>query len=266
MDTANKMSPEGPARLPCILVVDDEPVILLFFRNLLSQDFSVTEVGSAEAAITALEKQSFDLILSDKNLPGLNGIELARHARKLDPHSKVAIITGYASLGSAREAMELGVVDYLLKPFADLQILRARIGELCRTPLVQRPPRSGSRKVSVFEDDPGSAQRLAGALALLGLDADLQTGRLVKSEPPPLAVLLSWEFAGAPGLAGTQLARDFQVPLIVVSAEVTFERVLDALRAGASGCVAKLTGDVGQLSRELERVLEEAGCLGPARV
>jgi DNA-binding NtrC family response regulator len=108
-----------------VLVVDDEPDV----RDLLAEYFSergyeVTMVPDGRAAVTAIERAPlrFGLIVTDLQLPGADGLAVLRAARAANPSSYVVIITGYASLDSAIEAVRLGAYDYLTKPFSLGQI------------------------------------------------------------------------------------------------------------------------------------------------
>ncbi|MFY0577955.1 response regulator [Cystobacter fuscus] len=109
--------------------MDDEEIIRSVFKDLMSRECEVLEAAHAEEALAILEHGRVDLILTDKNLPGLSGLELARRARQLDPHSRVILMTGYPSLVTAQEALELGLLDYLLKPFDDIREVRVRLRE-----------------------------------------------------------------------------------------------------------------------------------------
>ncbi len=113
----------------CVLVVDDEPTVRDVFTRLLSreQDLAVTTADSAEAALQLLEHQRFDLLITDKNLPGLGGIELITEARRLRPNLEAIMITGYASAESVIAAFAAGACDYVVKPFEQIGVVRAKI-------------------------------------------------------------------------------------------------------------------------------------------
>ena len=111
-----------------VLVVDDEPVVLTVLREALRRGgYRVTTAASAEEAIALFDKQAFDLVLTDKNLPGASGLEVLRVARKLNPPPAVVLITGYSSYDSAVEAFDVGAFDYIEKPIKDLESLRQRV-------------------------------------------------------------------------------------------------------------------------------------------
>jgi signal transduction histidine kinase len=100
-----------------LLIVDDEPVILQILQAVLEgEPYRLTAVGTGREAATVIEEQGCDLLLTDKNLPDISGIELLRLAKEKDPFTEVIIITGYASIETAITAMELDAFDYVLKP------------------------------------------------------------------------------------------------------------------------------------------------------
>jgi DNA-binding response OmpR family regulator len=111
-----------------ILVVDDEDVIRMVFDALLANtSYDVGYAESAEQALSILDKEAYDLLIVDKNLPGESGLDLVRKARSKKPDSEFILITGYASYESAIEALRLGAFDYLEKPFSDLVLVKEKI-------------------------------------------------------------------------------------------------------------------------------------------
>jgi DNA-binding NtrC family response regulator len=116
---------EFPSR---VLVVDDESVILQLLTTALSaENLALRTVLTAEQAERALASEEFGCLLVDKNLPGMDGIELLRRTRKLQPHCACLLMTGYASIDSAVEALRLGAADYLQKPFPSLQLVAEKV-------------------------------------------------------------------------------------------------------------------------------------------
>jgi DNA-binding NtrC family response regulator len=104
-----------------VLVVDDTAPI----RDLLSNYFqkrgmTVTAVADGTAGIQALERTEgrFDLVVTDLHMPGADGFAVLVEARRLNPKCPVVIITGYATLDSAIQAVRVGAYDYLPKPFS----------------------------------------------------------------------------------------------------------------------------------------------------
>jgi len=100
-----------------ILVVDDEAVMRESLRDWLTDDGYQVEIAEdGNAALKAIAQQDFGVAIVDLMLPGKNGIEVLREAKKKRPYLKGIIITAYASVPTAVEAMKEGAVDYLPKP------------------------------------------------------------------------------------------------------------------------------------------------------
>ncbi|RPI11582.1 MAG: response regulator, partial [Actinobacteria bacterium] len=108
-----------------VLVVDDEPeireLLVEYFRD---RGFETATAGDGRAAIAAIERDParYRLIVSDLQMPGADGLAVLRAARAANPSCYVVIVTGYASLDSAIQAVRLGAYDYLTKPFSMGQI------------------------------------------------------------------------------------------------------------------------------------------------
>lgn len=100
-----------------ILIADDEPLYLRTTGQLLRKaGYECECVPDANAAFAKLESGSFDLILSDLNMPGNFKLELLRRGRVQWPHIPLIVITGVPSLPTAIESVRMGIADYLLKP------------------------------------------------------------------------------------------------------------------------------------------------------
>jgi len=107
-----------------VLIVDDEAVIRDGLKRILSTErFIVETCASGFRAIELLNEQEFDLIITDLKMPGMNGIEVLKAVATLQPGVPVIMITGYATVETAVEAMKNGAVDYITKPFAPAQFL-----------------------------------------------------------------------------------------------------------------------------------------------
>ena len=112
-----------------ILVVDDEAIIRTTLERILVEEcYRVTSVSTGAEALDHLARNEVDLVLLDLNLPDVNGIDVLRQAKELDPDLLVIVVTGYASVESAVEALKLGAYDYIKKPFkADVIKLITRL-------------------------------------------------------------------------------------------------------------------------------------------
>lgn len=117
-DAAEVTSEEAADIMPRILVVDDEDVVCRFLKRLLAGHGHQVEMClGGQDAIVKLEKDSFDLVITDLKMPGVDGMGVLRKAKELDPFCEVVVITAYASVESAVEVMKLGAYDYISKPF-----------------------------------------------------------------------------------------------------------------------------------------------------
>jgi two-component system response regulator AtoC len=115
--------------------VDDEQSIRKLCMTIgTSLGYACSEAESAEMAISRIEQEAPDLILSDLKLPTQSGVELLRQAKALFPHTEVAIMTGHGSIESAVDAMKLGAYDYIEKPFRveKMRLLLQRMAEKVR--------------------------------------------------------------------------------------------------------------------------------------
>jgi len=109
---------EEPRPQPRILVVDDEPHVVQIFQDLLAQrGYEVVSSTNGDDAILKVTTESFDLVLTDINLPGVDGLEVVRAAKAADKDTCVILITGYASTTTAIDALRQGAYDYITKPF-----------------------------------------------------------------------------------------------------------------------------------------------------
>jgi signal transduction histidine kinase/DNA-binding response OmpR family regulator len=109
---------EPPRPQPRILVVDDEPHVVQIFQDLLAQrGYEVVSSMNGDDAIVKVTTGNFDLVLTDINLPGVDGLEVVRAAKAADKDTCVILITGYASTTTAIDALRQGAYDYITKPF-----------------------------------------------------------------------------------------------------------------------------------------------------
>lgn len=114
---------------PRILIVEDDSVLSDLFRELAAHRGYATEiVGDAESAVAKLETQSYDLIVCDKNLPGMSGLDLLKYVKATLPDLDVILMTAYADMQSVLSAISAGVYDYLVKPFDSIDEVMAKIG------------------------------------------------------------------------------------------------------------------------------------------
>jgi len=114
---ANKQE-NGTTAKRAILVVDDEAVIREGMRRILEgQDYRVETSASGRTAIEKIQEQDFDVVVTDLKMPGMDGMEVLKTIKILQPDVPVIIITGFSTVDTAVEAMKNGAFDYIAKPF-----------------------------------------------------------------------------------------------------------------------------------------------------
>lgn len=127
-----------------ILIVDDEELILNSLGlELEGEGYEVSLAKNGEEGIAVLRENYFDLIITDLMMEGLNGLEVLKAAKEIDPEVAVVILTGYGEVASAIEALRLGAADYLLKP-CDCNELNLRIANCLEQQEL-------ARKIKIYE-------------------------------------------------------------------------------------------------------------------
>ncbi|MCI5221499.1 MAG: sigma-54-dependent Fis family transcriptional regulator [Candidatus Electrothrix sp. AR4] len=107
-----------------ILVVDDEPNYRIVLSELLRDEgYEVFTADGGHSALKTARETDLDLVISDMKMPGMDGIELLSKLKELNPQLPIILITAYAEVGKAVEAMHLGAFTYLAKPFSNEELL-----------------------------------------------------------------------------------------------------------------------------------------------
>jgi DNA-binding NtrC family response regulator len=204
-----------------ILVVEDEAIIRQAVRRLLQRhDHEVTDVDSLDAA-KEQDFSQFDMIISDLRLPGGNGTELIT----LAGNTPVLIMTSYASLRSAVDAMKLGAVDYIAKPFDHDEMLQAV------TRILSKGKMSSETPVAVVGDaspDPeGSSTGIIGSCEPM----QLLFRKISKVAPTDATVLIQGESGTGKELVARALhsqSRRANNPLISVNCAAIPETLIES--------------------------------------
>jgi NADP-reducing hydrogenase subunit HndA len=109
---------------PKILVVDDELIVIKSAQRILTAEgYTVEGALGGREAILNIEQNSFDLVLTDLKMPEVDGITLIRWIKNSRPATGIVIITGYPSQDTIKEALELGIIDYVPKPFTPAALI-----------------------------------------------------------------------------------------------------------------------------------------------
>ncbi len=107
-----------------MLVIDDDQVIRKGLKRILEQaGFEIADFASGHLAIEELQRQSYDLVITDLKMPGMSGLDVLKAINVLQPEVPIVLITGYATVETAVEAMKHGAVDFIPKPFTPKDLL-----------------------------------------------------------------------------------------------------------------------------------------------
>src|SRR5512136_2390913 len=109
-----------------VLVIDDEQIVLNSVKKVLGQgDYDVETTLSGRQGLEWALSKDYDIVLTDVRMPDMGGMIILRDIKKVKPTLPVVIITGYANVQSAMQAMNLGAAEYIEKPFMPDQLLKA---------------------------------------------------------------------------------------------------------------------------------------------
>lgn len=110
-----------------LLIIDDDPAACRIFKKIIEKEgYRVLTATDAGRGLRLIQEKSPEIVFLDIKMPRVDGIELLRRIRKINKDVIVIMLTGFATLDTARKAMELGAYDYVTKPF-DLEAIKASI-------------------------------------------------------------------------------------------------------------------------------------------
>jgi len=127
-----------------ILIVDDEQKMRHILQIMLEQrGYATDQATTADEALRLLEAYQYSMVITDLKMPGMDGMELIRAIKKIDPDYPVIVLTAYGSIESAVEAIRAGAIDYITKPFEEEKIIMtversARFSELVQERRIRR--------------------------------------------------------------------------------------------------------------------------------
>jgi DNA-binding response OmpR family regulator len=204
-----------------ILIVDDEASIRLTLGALLQRaGHEVFSAENGEEAIALLERQSFELMLVDLKMPGMDGMQVVSAARQRQPDLAIIVLTGHGSLDTAIEGLHQGIFDYLLKTTAPDQVIaRVQAGLEARSQQMRQRTLLDVVGAAVQElrgspaeaDQPGSPPERMITVGALQLDPWHQVatlaGRTLPLTPTEFRVLLCLAEHAGTMLSYAQLVR-----------------------------------------------------------
>jgi len=168
-----------------ILVVEDDPGLRFTLTDSLEEaGFSVAAVGDGAEAVTLLQAETFDVVVTDLRLPGRDGLDVLREAKGSRCPPSVITITGYGSIESAVAAMKLGAEDYLTKPFS-MEEFMMLLNKVLRVRALEAENRDLKKLIasqSRFEELIGKSKAMQEIFDLITLVADTDATVLILGE------------------------------------------------------------------------------------
>ena len=128
---ANREDKQPGRTIRLLLVDDEEGYVSVLAKRMAKRNIDVTPALSGSAGIQVLRNNTFDVAVLDLKMEDMDGIEVLKIFKIMDPHMPVIMLTGHGSETAAREGIQFGAFDYLTKP-CDLEELVAKILAACR--------------------------------------------------------------------------------------------------------------------------------------
>ncbi|MBL8843569.1 MAG: sigma-54-dependent Fis family transcriptional regulator [Planctomycetes bacterium] len=168
-----------------ILVVDDEEAIRSGLAEILTEEgYEVEQAGDGQTALARIREEVFDLVCTDVRMPRMDGLELVERVKQESPETELIVITGFASLQSAVDAVKRGAEDYLSKPF-DLDEVRLTVKRALEKKSLRDKQGRLERRVAHLSPGPtllGKSPSFQRSLQLLERVAPTQSTVLILGE------------------------------------------------------------------------------------
>jgi DNA-binding NtrC family response regulator len=168
-----------------LLIAEDEPILRIAMADALRKEGWEVDVAEDGArAMILFENHFHDVILTDVMMPKVDGMEVLRRAKAMQPETTVILITAYATVDSAVEAMRQGAADFIAKPFSMMQLL-LRLNNVCSFRLLKEQNirlQEQLEKRFSFGNIIGKSKRMKEVFELIKLVADSETSVLVQGE------------------------------------------------------------------------------------
>ncbi len=158
---------DQPARMPCVLFVDDEPRILNTMRILFRRSYNVLTATSGAEALELMRQHAVDVVVSDQRMPEMTGIELLRQARELRPNAMRVLLTGYSELNAIIGSINEGeIFRFVSKPWSneDLQETVAKAVDAAKVDYASLV--AGAQQAEAADDSTAAAGHAPGVLIL----------------------------------------------------------------------------------------------------
>ena len=241
-----------------ILLVEDDDVFLRpLHRTLELAGYDVLPAPSAEEALDALKVEDVDVVLTDKRLPGMDGVELVRRVKADHADLAVVVMTAYGTIESAVEAMRLGAEDYLVKPFevAELLLVIRRAIEFQELKSASRLTMRRNQERFTFKNIVAQGAAMQGVFELVQSVVDLDTTVLIYGETGVGKELL----ARSIHFSGARRERPFVAVNCAAIPEELFESELFGFRKGAFTGASEHRRGLFQMANGGTLLLDEIG-------
>lgn len=244
-----------------LLVEDDEVFLRPLHRTLELRGYEVLPVQSAEEALDALKSEDVDLVLSDRRLPGMDGVGLVRQVKAEHPDLAVVVMTAYGTIESAVEAMRLGAEDYLVKPFevAELLLVIRRAIEFQELKAANRRTLRRNQERFTFSNILSRSAGMQAIFDLVRSVVDLDTTVLIYGETGVGKELL----ARSIHFSGARRDRPFVAVNCAAIPEELFESELFGSRKGAFTGATEHRRGLFQVATGGTLLLDEIGEMPP---
>ncbi len=134
-----------------VLLIDDEPEFIeTLGERMMSRGMNVTSTTSAQEGIKAAQKQNFDVVVLDLQMPDMDGLETLKALKQNNPDIQVILLTGHATVEKGISAMKLGAMDLLEKP-ADISVLTDKIHKAQTTKMILVEKKASDRIKKIME-------------------------------------------------------------------------------------------------------------------
>lgn len=251
-----------------VLVVDDESVVLKSCERILEPEgYGVRTTTSPGEALTMLESDAYDLVITDMMMPEMDGIEFMRQVRKITPDMNIVLITGYPSQESIKEALGLRIIDYLPKPFSPSLLMEVVTGAIA----LKQSGTAPAPDVEVFTEE-----------AAAKLDAIIEEHKDTPGSLIPVLQKAQGVVGYLPPVVQRYVAKNLNLPVSEVHGVVSFYHYFTMKPKGkhavkvclGTACYVKraeeiveklkenLDIDMGEVTKDKLFSLESVRCLG----
>ncbi|NUN98182.1 MAG: sigma-54-dependent Fis family transcriptional regulator [Candidatus Omnitrophica bacterium] len=197
--------------MPSLLIVEDEAKLLRLLARAFEDQaqWQVRCVDSAESGLDSANESCPDVVLTDLRLPGMSGLDLMAALKKTESPPKVVVMTAYATVGSAVEALRSGAVDYLIKPFPNEELMHV-MGRIENEIRLATENAALRERLEVYEGPSGlvgSSEAMAKLRRLIAKAAPTQSTVLIRGESGTGKELIARAIHEASGRSALPLVR-----------------------------------------------------------